>query len=433
MVNNPLTGGDGGPATATNAVEVMVVRNGVARPTTGGGAVEMTGVRDGVPRLRRKQTASSLCRADPEEWGAVKAALAALELDALIRNATELKETHEKMKAAEGSGAATRGALGRAQAQFTDFAGDLHLGVETAKEHAASASMTLSHSIAKEERLLKYGRLWDSLLEILNEAGDVAFLCVTLWSAAGGGDLFWASLAAIAVSVFVRVYNGWSVRQRVDWEDGTKRLRYCYGVAASLVEPLHGGRWIKKGFKDKDKGGWNRETHQQTQDRDKHAVRAENDLLTATAERNNGVALVLAEDVPELAIEIIYLIRTGASADALFYMTAIGTFLHMVRQLAEAWALHREMPGLRLTAECRDKVFEPGAADADVVAFAERGGLEVRRVNLSRNKNITDEAVRAIADNCPHLTTINLGGCENITAEAVQAFTKKLPKCLVRH
>ena len=190
MVNNPLTGGDGGPATATNAVEVMVVRNGVARPTTAGGAVEMTGVRDGVPRLRRKQTASSLRRADPEKWEAVKAALAALELDALIRNATELKETHEKMKAAEGSGAATRGALGRAQAQFTDFAGDLHLGVETAKEHATPASMTLSHSIAKEERLLKYGRLWDSLLEILNEAGGVAFLCVTLWSAAGGGDLF---------------------------------------------------------------------------------------------------------------------------------------------------------------------------------------------------------------------------------------------------
>ena len=83
--------------------------------------------------------------------------------------------------------------------------------------------------------------------------------------------------------------------------------------------------------------------------------------------------------MPELAIEIIYLIRTGASADALFYMTAIGTFLHMVRQLGEAWALHKEMPGLRLTAECRDKVFDVGAADAAVIAFAERGGLEVRR------------------------------------------------------
>eukprot|EP00937_MAST-01D_sp_MAST-1D-sp2_P007685 g7685.t1 len=381
-------------------------------------AVEMMEVKDGVTRLRRAQTSSSL-PPDKKRWDDIRTALDDLDLDAFMKNATDLKKSKEKMKA-EGFASATQGDLNLIESQFKEFVGDLHQNVLTAKVNAKSAGMKLSHSIEKEERLLKYGRRWDSLLEIVNEFSDIIFLFFNLWGAEN--DLFWASLTALMLSFFVRIFNGWKVRHRVDWEDKKKRQRYYYGVVASLIEPLHGNRWIKKGFKDGDAGGW--EGNQYVEDRDKHAVRAENDLLTATAERNNGIALVLAEDVPEFVIEMFYLFRTGGSADAFFIMTTIGTFLHMVRQLVEARALHHEIPTLRITAECRDKVFAPTADDAEVIAFAKRGGLEVRKVNLSSNKNITDEAVKAIAEKCPHLTTINLMRCENITN---LTFAEKCP------
>ena len=181
--------------------------------------------------------------------------------------------------------------------------------------------------------------------------------------------LAWASVTAIGLSLLGRLVIALSVRGRVDWDHPGRRRRYIGGVLASLFEPLAGNRLIKTSFTQKDvvegntvwdpqKGSW------VESDRDPVAVRAQNDWHTARNEVRNSMVLVGVEDVPELVVEIIYFVRTGVSVgDPLLIITALGTVLHIVRQVSEARALRAEIPGLRRTAEYRDKAFEQGATD----------------------------------------------------------------------
>ena len=190
---------------------------------------------------------------------------------------------------------------------------------------------------------------------------------------------------------------------------------------------------LKSSFRDKDASGgqtWDAQKLKYVDDdRDPHAVRAQNDLLTAHQDMRNGFMMVLLEDVPQLAVEILYLSRTESDGqNTLFIMTTVGTAFHMVRLLLEALALRTEIPGLRLTAECRDEAFQDGDdLNAKVLAFAKRAGLELRRLNLRHCKSLTAETLAAIAEHCPNLRFISLDRCAKITDEGVKALAARCP------
>ena len=178
-------------------------------------------------------------------------------------------------------------------------------------------------------------------------------------------DLFWTSFAALAVSLLLRVILCWKVRGRVDWSTVRKWRWFVGGLLVSVIAPLVGSRLLKRSFTDKEATGKTVYDAQKgayvAVDRDPHAVRAQNNLLTAGQDMQNGITMVLLEDVPQLAVEVVYLTRTESNwSNALFIMTTLGTVFHMLRQLLEALALRKEIPGLQHTAECRDKVFEDG-------------------------------------------------------------------------
>ena len=293
------------------------------------------------------------------------------------------------------------------------------------------AGATLPHRAAKVRRALRYGVWWDTLLELLNEIGDVLFLIFKL---PAHPVLFWWSFVALCGALLMRLAIALSFWPRVD--KASKKGRYAAGVLVSLLEPMTGSRMVKRALRRHDevagettwdygKGMYVTAERQ----RDQRAVRAENDLLAATNEIRFVVVLVLVEDLQELAIQIIFLAWTEELDfgklinDPLLLLTTFGTLAHMVRQLAEAHALLRELPALRLAADLfHDKTFGPDATDADVAAFARKAGAAARCVNLRGCEGVGDAGAKALAEHCPHLVTVNFGGCSELTDAAVTAL-----------
>ena len=66
--------------------------------------------------------------------------------------------------------------------------------------------------------------------------------------------------------------------------------------------------------------------------------------------------------------------------------------------------------------------------DKEIVAFVRECGAEGRTINLKGCAAITDEAVCAIGDRCPHLVSLNLTGCEQITDAGVGKVGENCPQ-----
>jgi internalin A len=71
----------------------------------------------------------------------------------------------------------------------------------------------------------------------------------------------------------------------------------------------------------------------------------------------------------------------------------------------------------------------PGLTDEDVVALLSDAEAlaSVRSLGLQWNRDITDAAVREVAQRLPNLTSLNLGRCDNITDAAVREVAQRLP------
>ena len=252
-------------------------------------------VRDGVARARKSREATELTE-NPADNGAddpgaeelnketveLKAAYKALNLKQLRANldvAIREQEALEKTDPTETD-------VKRAKSVLVDTADDLHFAVQTVKREAGHLTQSIV-SIAKEARMLNYGKWFDALLEVFNEGGDATFLCLNL-RGEDMADLFWASLSVLALSLLLRVVFCCRVRDRVDWKDPTKRRWWWYGTLVSLLEPNTGNRMLKQSFKANDKSGGQIFVEGKgyvDDDRDPKAVRAENNLRNARLEQ----------------------------------------------------------------------------------------------------------------------------------------------------
>eukprot|EP00937_MAST-01D_sp_MAST-1D-sp2_P001300 g1300.t1 len=340
-------------------------------------------------------------------------------INALIRHRDALEKADTRALSVAG--------IHSAQSMVVDVVDDLHLCIREAKRGAHETGYQLSHAVEKQRREIWYGRVWDSLLEVFNKAGDIIFLTLNLTDA-GMSDLFWASFAALAASLLLRVALCLAVRGRVDWSDVHKRRWFVGGILLSFVEPVVGSRVLKRSFTEKDASGGQKWDDQKgvyvDEDRDAHAVRAQNNMMAARTEMRNCLMMVVMEDVPELVVEMLYLARTGTSCrEPLFVMTTLGTTFHMLRQVTEAMALRKEIPALRHTAECRDKAFEDSDdLNARVLEFARRAGLQLRRLNLKDCRSLSAQTLAAVASGCPNLTTVYLTRCVNVNDNSVRAL-----------
>ena len=271
----------------------------------------------------------------------------------------------------------------------------------------------------------------DSLMEVYNEATDVLFL-LELWAKAK--LLFWFSVVFLAANVLGRclvVCREWGD------VDPTKKGQFIRSACAYLLEPNVGMRRMKSTLLRDTEGGlvWNQQQGYVKGERDAVAVSAHADLISAKAEVRTLLLLIMTQDVPELAIQIVFLLMTTeagseGNATVLFWLTVAGTVLHGTRLGMDAWTTWSQLPRLHRVAEGRDKSFEPNATDDDVDSFASRCGREVRYVNLKDAAAITDQGVIALAARCPHIQRLVLSDCSLLTDRAVVAVAKACPSLI---
>ena len=133
-----------------------------------------------------------------------------------------------------------------------------------------------------------------------------------------------------------------------------KALHFCWGVVVCLVEPLSGIDIIEETFQRFDseaaiaaqirKEGLITESEYSTRDADKikkgkarvaELRQAQHASVYAAAETRKRISLVMLflEDIPELLIDVLFIVRLGGSVDnvALFALTTALTGLHMLR------------------------------------------------------------------------------------------------------
>eukprot|EP00937_MAST-01D_sp_MAST-1D-sp2_P004759 g4759.t1 len=419
--------------------QTVVVTNPVSANAPGGVQhAVLLRVQDGVAAERTAAAAPGPTRSN-EEVQALADLIDGLDLDAAGRALKQLRHTRAVLG---GAGAGGVDAV-RARGVLSDYCATQHRVLEQAVAAMGQVEQPLPHLLAKRRRQLRWGEWVDSALEVTNLGFDLWFTAKDLWVHA---VLFASSVAFLAASLLLRLWFGLQERVRVDWAN--HRWRYARGLLLSLVEPFEGMRLIKRSFQQGGTSGaqrWDTTLNKYVNDdRDPLAVQAENDAAAVRAETKTCVTLVLVEDVPGFAIQLVFTLLHsqgggGAAAllnDPLLLLTVLTTLVHAAKQLSEAWQLGwRELPQLEREDAARDKAFPESAGDGDIVEFAKGAGAEHARkrcpgitiIDLEGCTNITDAAVEALAQRCPGITRIVLSGCTNITDAAVEALAQRCP------
>jgi hypothetical protein len=277
--------------------------------------------------------------------------------------------------------------------------------------------------VLKQRAERRRARIWATGLELFNEAGDILLLPQLF---AKARRLFWASLACLVGSVFLRLFNALRLWKRV--KKG-KVLKFVVGVLVNLVEPNSGMEIIKTTLEDREDGSqeWDaKQNRMVTSDKDPVAVMSHVDYDAGKTEANNILVMLFGEDIPESVISVIYAIELSMvesfELDVVFALSAAGTILHLAFQLSEYWLLHQNLPVLQRIAQGRDKPFEQDATDADACEFAAKYRDAVVFVSLHQCSSITDAAVLALAEHCASIQNIDLTNCSSITDAAVLAL-----------
>ena len=93
-----------------------------------------------------------------------------------------------------------------------------------------------------------------------------------------------------------------------------------------------------------------------TSDKDAVAVAAQNDLVAGRAEIQTIALMSGTEDVPELFVQLFFLLMPGESVGIGFWIAAVGTLILLCQRGFEGWVTHRNLSSLKLLAEGRDKI-----------------------------------------------------------------------------
>ena len=200
------------------------------------------------PSSRRRASSSAPPpKADPAKKTAAVAAIRAL-LEAQAKAAEASETLRAQLATLEREGASEKDVQdactgGAAMVDTMQTA-----SIADVLDWLEEAGATLPHRAAKVRRALRYGVVWDTLLELLNEIGDVLFLFVKL---PAHPALFWWSFVALCGALLMRLAIALSFWPRVDM--ASKKGQFAAGVLVSLLEPMTGSRMVKRALRRDDK------------------------------------------------------------------------------------------------------------------------------------------------------------------------------------
>jgi len=214
--------------------------------------------------------------------------------------------------------------------------------------------------------------------------------------------LFYASVASLTVNTLGRI--GVILKTRGSgWRNVKDELKGDFLLGAAMfmiVAPSIGMARMKSTLEDKNTGGTaigrGAITSAGVAKRDAVASEALSAYVAGLAEVRTAVILIATQDVFELSVQLLFALLVSKQADlsALFWISTLGTVLHMLQHGVEAWLTWRTLPKLRMKGEGRDHVFD---ADCDastlgkaVNEFAVKHGRHVRKVVLRDCKELDD-------------------------------------------
>ncbi|GBG31100.1 F-box/LRR-repeat protein 2 [Hondaea fermentalgiana] len=221
----------------------------------------------------------------------------------------------------------------------------------------------LPHSFEKRRRLRTYGAIFDMILETTNIATDIIFVVTQLAPLIGttAESLFHVSIAALAITFILRLGIGLSDYTLVDWNDRRRVQKYLFGVLIAIIEPNTGFNDLVKGsYKINETLGQNSIGQSAGSSvKDPIATQAKADFEAARMSILTA-AVLLIQDIPQIAVEVIFIfIFQGGNFELLYWLALVTSLVSASRQFIEAILLLRDIPSLRNIELVRHLVFDP--------------------------------------------------------------------------
>eukprot|EP01047_Picozoa_sp_COSAG01_P050163 COSAG01_NODE_5041_length_4529_cov_3.719413_2_plen_614_part_00 len=285
----------------------------------------------------------------------------------------------------------------------------------TAAAERSDCPLQSSFRARKRRLRLRIADMTEAIAELFNEGGDLLFMFV-LWRDALW--LFYISVVLLTANMLGRL---WVICGHHGHVAKGKRGKFMKGAGICLVEPNTGLRWMKKALNDKAEGGliFVAGRGYVSAEKDAIAVDAENSLLAGKAEIQTIALMAGTEDLPQLIIQLLFLLLYDGGDLVAFWLAAMGTVVHLLQRGAEAAITNQSLEQLKSVSHGRDRVFSPDATNLDVVNFVQEFGSTVRIINVTGCTQLTDDCLSAVAENCPYLTQFMARGCEQITDDGL--------------
>ncbi|GMH65750.1 hypothetical protein TrST_g202 [Triparma strigata] len=289
----------------------------------------------------------------------------------------------------------------------------------------------------------------DSVIELTNEFGSAFFIFSVLWKL-DNQILFQVSVCFLFINLVARLLIGLRNYPHVD--DGTviratletgyvektfrigssKKPTFFLALLLFVIEPSSGRKLIKETLRKTQTA---KNADGTTHDLHPVALKKLGLYLSARNEVQTSLAITLFADLPELAIELLYILAfsTGENADFSFWFSIAGTIAHLARQGIELQYDARYLPELLHSSKHVDVTFQKDTTGEEVEVWAAKNGAECRVLTLTNCKAVGDKAAGEIATYCGKLEKLSAADTSigNEGATAIAKSSPGLQKCFV--
>eukprot|EP00937_MAST-01D_sp_MAST-1D-sp2_P001036 g1036.t1 len=263
------------------------------------------------------------------------------------------------------------------------------------------------------------------LIALTNTIGDIMFMLTSLKGEEH--ELYIAAVTALSLCLLVRL--GGLIFQ--SWTTTVKKGMWCWAAwysALALVEPTEGCRMLKKVLDEHDQAmqrwAWVPGKGHVRVNMDAVASFAKLDLKSTKTEIwSIGISTVV-QDVPGIAIQVLYALADPQGLSADFYFTAGGTVLHCLLTLWElrtSWSMMSDLKQDQQRVQTFEKYAEDDtekkvnlADDTDVKKYAENCKDGARQMVMRGCHKLSGESLHVIAEKCQFLELLDLSFCRNV-------------------
>jgi hypothetical protein len=224
--------------------------------------------------------------------------------------------------------------------------------------------------------------------------------------------------------------TGWT-NETIVTGPNQRRMFWTKAVPLYMLEPHVGRSYIAAALPmqsvTRDKATATSRATTFTRDVHPLAVGALRSAAECATDIRTSLLLVGVEDMPELCVELAYLLLSTEPLTIFFLLSTAGTLMSVVRQLYELRFDVRARPRLLRDKAHIDVSFKAESdSAAAVLAWAEEHGKLCRIVDLLKCTWVDARTLERLPRLCPFLDELNLDGCSEIGDDALVPAAPRL-------